>query len=75
MYLISAMVFGMGTAQTINSIIFPEQGDHQHSRSNQVDVEHQKTYDDGISFISESLSDTHSSISLDPNARLSTIPR
>ena len=66
MYLISSMVFGMATGQTINSIYFPEQGSKS-ARSNKVDIENNHPEN---SFFTES--DTISWSTFD---RSSVIPR
>ena len=76
MYLILAMVFGMASGQTVNSLFFPEQGEEKSNkkRNNKVDIEVGNDFDDDdfddFSF------DVHSeSLTTIRNTRLSVIPR
>ena len=77
MYLILAMVFGMASGQTVNSLLFPEQGEKSNQkRNNKVDIEvgngDNCEYDDFDDFSF----DVHSeSLTTIRNTRLSVIPR
>ena len=80
MYLILAMVFGMASGQTVNSLCFPEQGEKS-SRStqkrNKVDIEVGNGVDDCEYDDFDDFSfDVHSeSLTTIRNTRLSVIPR